>query len=469
LKVVEHDGDHHNTAPLKNNPSFLRYRTLAPADPFAMRVTRGAGEENPRGEFVLYWMQSARRLRSNLALDFAIARANELGLPVVVYEGLRPDYPSANDRIHSFVMDGLAPNLEDADRRGVRYVSFVPRTRQDARGVLRRIATRARFVVTDEFPAGIVRRQNEAFRCAYLVDGNGILPMRAFEKEQYSAKFLRDRAHRLFPEMWAAPPEVSARHHFDGDLEMPPSAASPSECAIDHSVRRAANGGRRAGLERLAAFVRDGLPGYAQGRNKSPHHVSGLSPYLHFGHLGIHEVADRVSGSDAPAEDVDAFLEEAVIRRELSFNLCFYRRDHDSLTALPEWAKKTLDAHRGDRRKRDEDDEVWKLAHRQLLACGTIHGYLRMLWGKKLIEWSSTPEKAHRAMIDLHEKYALDGRDPNTHSGVLWCFGKHDRPWFPERPVFGSVRYMSSASTAKKVRLHEIEEIVRNAELAGAS
>lgn len=438
------------------------------ADPFAMRVSAGIAE-NVRGEFVLYWMQSARRLRANLALDFAIARANELGLPVVVYEGLRPDYPSASDRIHSFVMDGIADNEEDARQRGLCYVPFVPRTRDDARGVLRRVAQRARLVITDEYPTGIIREQTARFGMATLFDGNGLLPMRAFAKEQYSAKFLRDRAHRLLPEMWADPPEVEPRHFFKGTFALPDSARTAAECAIDHSVPRAAAGGRRAGLARLEAFIRNGLHGYADGRNKSMQHVSGLSPYLHFGHLGIHEVANAVLGSsEAGDEDIDSFLEEAVIRRELSFNMCFYRPDHDSLSALPNWAKRTLDKHRDDRRKRETDDEVWNLAHRQLIATGVIHGYLRMLWGKKLIEWSSTPEKAHRAMVDLHDKYALDGRDPNTHAGILWCFGKHDRPWAPERPVFGSIRYMSSASTAKKVRLNEIAIHVRNAELSAA-
>lgn len=446
--------------------SFLRYRKRGAADPFAMRVTGGV--ENPRGEFVLYWMQAARRLRSNLALDFAIARANELGLPVVAYEGLRPDYPSASDRMHSFVLDGIADNADDADRRGVRYVSFVPRTRDEARGVLRRIAQRARFVVTDDYPTGIICEQTARFGDAVLFDGNGLLPMRAFAKEQYSARFLRDRAHRLLPEIWADPPEIEPRYFFQGEIDLPESARSAAECDIDHSVARAATGGRKAALLRLNGFLADGLNGYADGRNKSMHHVSGLSPYLHFGHIGIHEIADAVLRTDADAEDIDAFLEESVIRRELSFNFCFYRRDHDSLSALPDWAKKTLDAHRDDRRKREKDDEVWNLAHRQLLATGVIHGYLRMLWGKKLIEWSSTPEKAHRAMVELHEKYALDGRDPNTHAGILWCFGKHDRPWAPERPVFGSIRYMSSASTAKKVRLNEIAIHVRNAELSAA-
>jgi len=274
----------------------------------------------------------------------------------------------------------------------------------------------ARYVVTDEFPT-----LPAPPHATHLVDGNGILPMRALEKEQYSAKFFRDRAFRLFERFWRR--------------------AEPADLSLDF------------------------LDGYAELRNKSPRHVSNLSPALHFGHRGIHEIVAAILASDARDEDVDAFLEEAIIRRELSFNLCFFNPRYASLDALPAWAKQTLDKHRRDRRKPcysyDElaraatHDEVWNLAQRQLLDTGTIHGYLRMLWGKKIIEWSETPEDAHATMLRFHDLHALDGRDPNTHAGILWCFGKHDRPWAPERPIFGTIRWMSSEQTAKKVRLHE--------------
>ncbi|MGZ7040599.1 MAG: deoxyribodipyrimidine photo-lyase [Thermoanaerobaculia bacterium] len=462
--------------------SFRKYRRLLedpPAtDPFALRVTT-SGEENARGEFILYWMQSARRLHSNLALEYAISLGNSRKLPVVVYESIRPDYPSANDRIHTFVLDGVTANRRDAKTRGLRYIFFLPRTRGDARGVVRRLAARASLVVTDEFPTFILREQTERFRAGapvavHLVDGNGILPMRIFEKEQYSARFLRDRAHRLFPEHWTTLREIEPSKRFSGaldidDCDSDDTAAAVRECAIDHSVPPvAAKGGRDTALARLSDFVREGLHGYADLRNKTLAHTSGLSPYLHFGHISAGEIAREVLQSGAPSEDVDSFLEEAIIRRELSFNLCFYRADHDSLMALPDWAKRTLDEHRRDRRnpqfnheemeRAETGDEVWNLAQRQLLACGTIHGYLRMLWGKKIIEWSATPEAAHATMVLLHDRYAIDGRDPNTHSGILWCFGKHDRPWAPERPIFGIIRYMSSESSARKVRLKEIEE-----------
>ena len=334
-------------------------------------------------------MQTARRTRANLALDYATQLARSLRLPL--------------------------KTADEADER-------------------------AAVIVTDEFPTRPVgeRTGKVAARVpVHLVDGNGLLPMRVFEKEHYSARFLRDRAHRLFEQFWFLPRD------------------EPDDTPAHQTLRH---------------FIENGLPGYAEMRNKSLAHVSGLSPYLHRGEIGIAEVTREVLRSDAPGEDIDSFLEEAVIRRELSFNLCFYREDHDSLSALPDWAKRTIDAHRRDRRKphysREElehaqtHDDVWNLSQRQLLACGTIHGYLRMLWGKKIIEWSATPEEAHATMIALHEKYAADAVDPNTHAGVLWCFGKHDRPWAPQRPIFGMIRYMSSESAARKVRLKEIEAAI---------
>jgi len=438
------------------------------------RVEHVGGANPGDGEYLVYWAQSARRLRSNIALDYTISRANSEGLPVVVYESLRPDYPGASDRIHSFVLEGAAANHHDALKRGLRYLFYLPRTRDDARGALHRVASRARLVVTDEFPTAMLREQTRSFAAkapcpVFTVDGNGIVPMRLFGKEQYSAKQLRDRAFRLFDERWGEPPELTPKYgSFEGELDLPNyngahPRANAASCSVDHSVAPVpSTGGRDEALRKLDHFVRERLRGYADHRNREADRTSELSPYLHFGFLSVHEVARRALFSSAPAEDVDAFLEQLIIRRELSFNLCFYREDYGSLTCLPEWAKKTLAEHANDRRhpvysfdeleRAQTGDDVWNLAQRGLLELGTIHNYLRMLWGKKIIEWSRTPEEAHAFMIAMHDKYAIDGRDPNTHAGVLWCFGKHDRPWF-ERPIFGMIRYLASESTKKKVDL----------------
>lgn len=358
-------------------------------DPFALRVTQLA-DANPRGEYVLYHARSARRARNNLALAYA----KTLGKRVVMAEWL--DEPHLSLRIEAFIREGAERTAREAD---VEYL-FEPD---------RAVIQRAKYVVTDEFPT----RPAPAY-ATHMVDHNGVLPMRALAKEQYSAKFFRDKAFKLFEQ-------------FRSAAAQPPLWEAPQELK-----------------------------------------ATGISAKLHYGHLGINEILTAVLDRD----DADDFLEQAVIRRELSFNLCFYNPDYASLKALPQWAKDTLNKHRNDRRKpvytyeelerAETHDDVWNLSQRQLLATGTIHNYLRMLWGKKIIEWSETPEEAHAAMLRLHDVHALDGRDPNTHAGILWCFGKHDRP-FVERPIFGKVRWMSSEQTRKKVRLAEIEDAIASA------
>ncbi len=400
--------------------SFLPLRRITPAgDPFALRVTQ-LKDGNPRGRYVLYHARSARRVRNSVALDYAKMLATADGLPVIVAEWL--DEPHLSPRIEAFIRAGAERNAAECD---VEY-RFEPE---------RDVIKKARYVITDEFPTLPVPAY-----ATHLVDGNGILPMRAIVKEQYSAKFFRDKAHKLFEQFW-----------FRGS-----------------GVRRRASGTFRPGDTSRMPDARSlalDLDGYVSRR-----HGTGISVALHFGHVGIHEIVSAALDSDAPDEDIDAFLEQAVIRRELAFNMCFYNPRYGSLDALPDWAKRTLDKHRRDRRKpaytyeelerAETHDDVWNLAQRQLVRCGTIHNYLRMLWGKKIIEWSESPEEAHAAMVKLHDVYALDGRDPNTHAGILWCFGKHDRPWAPERPIFGSIRWMSSDMTRKKVRLKEIADQV---------
>lgn len=464
------------TKPLQ--PGLTRFRALAERrgpDPWRDRIVHVAGADNPRGEFVLYWCRTARRMRANLALDFAIEQGNRLRLPVVVYESIAPEGLGANDRIHAFVLEGAAGNARDAAERGLRYHFHLPRDAKDAGDTLRTIAARSRIVVTDDFPTVAMRGQVERFAAAppaslWTVDNNGVFPMRAFPKEMYAAKFFRDRAGRMADSYWSQLPEVAPTVPFwRGDLGMDsydgrsPRAVAGS-CNIDHDVRPVSlRGGREAALAQLRAFVEERLDGYAAHRNREAAGSSGLSPYLHFGFVSVHELALAAFASGAPAVDVDAFLEQAIIRRELSFNMCHFRPDHESLSILPDWSQRALDAHRSDRRKPQYDaealesaateDEVWNLAQRQLLVEGTIHNYLRMLWGKKIIEWSASPEEAHALMVRLHARYAVDGRDPNTHAGILWCFGKHDRPWAPQRPIFGSIRTMSSVSTRRKVDL----------------
>jgi deoxyribodipyrimidine photo-lyase len=262
-------------------------------------------------------------------------------------------------------------------------------------------------------------------------------------------------------------------------------AAALGKLPIDHDVAPVAlRGGSRAAARVLDDFIEHRLPRYAEARNDPDDGAaSGLSPYLHFGHVGAHAVAARVwraaswdptrlagarvSGSregwwGLPAGS-EAFLDELVTWRELGYGFCFHRADFDRWASLPAWARATLEQHAGDPRphlytrrqleRAATHDPIWNAAQRQLVGEGRIHNYLRMLWGKKILEWSRSPRAALATLIELNNKYAVDGRDPNSYSGIFWTLGRFDRPWGPARPIFGTVRYMSSDATRRKLDL----------------
>jgi deoxyribodipyrimidine photo-lyase len=464
------------------------------------------------GDYVLYWIQAYRRLERNHALDYALRCAAELRKPLVVYEGLRLDYPWASQRLHRFVLEGMAANAAAAPRLGLNYWPFVETPKAPARGLLKRLAARAALVVTDDFPCFIVPGQGQALARAVdvpvlAVDGNSVVPLSLLGPPVSAASHLRPRIHKSFAEAWAnraaRKPRLSAsagrrvEAPFDTwraeDLD-----AFVASLPIDASVAAVPGmpGGAPAARARLKRFVRARLRGYAEERSgpASPEagHASGLSPYLHFGHASIEEVVESVlatTGDWTPDElrihargkregffsddaDVNAFLDEALTWRDVGFHWHRSRReDAGSLeSALPAWALATLRSHARDKRayvyspqeweEGATHDPLWNAAQRELRATGTIHNYMRMLWGKKVIEWSRTPDEACATLENLNNKYALDGRDPSSYTGILWCFGLFDRPWAPERPVFGSVRYMSSENTARKFRMGPYLEYV---------
>jgi len=457
-------------------------------------------------DYVLYWMQVYRRLERNHALDYALWCADRLDKPLVVYEGLRLDYPWASRRLHRFILEGMAANAGRAKERGLNYWPFVEEERGEGRGLLRKLSERAALVVTDDFPCFIVPGQSAALArradvAVLAVDSNSLVPISLLGPPVSAAAHLRPRIHKAFAEAWlhraAAESEVSraAARPVSAPFDLWSGADDPAAFVdalpLDGTVPPVEGmpGGTGAARARLGTFLGQRLRGYAEHRSppRPPEegHASGLSPYLHFGHISIEEVAEKVlatTGDWTPEElrvhnrgkregffsddaDVNSFLDEALTWRDVGFNWHRARgEDAGSLqTALPPWALETLGAHAGDARPHlytadqleagQTHDALWNVAQRELVATGTMHNYLRMLWGKKVLEWSPSPTEAYRVLEHLNNKYALDGRDPNSYTGILWCFGLFDRPWAPERKVFGRVRYMSSENTARKFRL----------------
>lgn len=456
----------------------------------------------PGGEFVLYWMIAARRPRWNFALDRALEWARELGRPLVVLEALRCDHRWSCERFHRFVIDGMADNA--AAFAGVAaYLPYVEPVPGAGKGLLAELARRACAVVTDGYPSFFLPAMvaSAAARVGVrmeAVDSNGLLPLaaapRAFERAVDFRRFLQRSLAAHLADVPAETPDFDVPPPT-GLPDLAPAAWPPADLAalrapgglgalpIDHGVRAtAAAGGCRAGERRLARFLARGLERYGERGDVAEDTASGLSPYLHFGHLGAHQVFAALAGRErwSPARlgevgrgeragwwgmspGAEGFLDQLVVWRELGHNVAFHRPDHGEWSSLPDWARRTLEAHARDARPEAYSlaeleagataDPLWNAAQRELVRDGRIHSYLRMLWGKKILEWSPDPRRALECMIELNNKYALDGRDPNSYSGILWCLGRHDRPWPPERPIFGLVRYMSSANTARKMRV----------------
>jgi deoxyribodipyrimidine photo-lyase len=424
---------------------------------------------------VLYWAQMNRRAESNHALEFAASKANQLGLPLLVYEGLTCTYPYASDRFHHFILEGVPDTAARLAKRGIGYAFYLRRRRSDANDILYRLASQAALLVTDDYPTFIAARHNasvpEKIGIPYFaVDSSCIVPMRLHEKKEYGAYTIRPKIRRLLPawlkpaervpvgRKWTAPPP-------DWHTEVTPAniAALAASCEIDHSIQPSLSwrGGYAEARRHLDYFLAHNLKRYGTGRNNPAEHAtSNLSPWLHFGHISALEVA--LAAQLHAAENglnADAFLEELIVRRELAFNHALWAREPDSLDSIPNWAKEALRKHaadprdpcysRGEFERAATHDALWNATQKELLLRGKIHGYYRMYWGKKIIEWSPSPAEALETMVYLHDKYALDGRDPNTYTNILWCFGLHDRPW-QERPVFGMIRYMSLDGMRRK-------------------
>jgi len=462
---------------------------------------------NAGGQYVLYWMTAFRRTEWNFSLQRAVNWARDLKKPLVVLEALRCGYGWACDRFHHFVIQGMADNAARLKRKNVVYYPYVEPRSDAGKGLLAAVAEHACVVVGDDFPCFFLPRMMAAAGRQVpvrfeLVDSNGILPMRAVDKVFSRAfdfrRFLQKNIRPHLDEFPEADPLSGARlpkldslateiRHRWPPANLDELSAKPSLLAklpIDHTVAVASiAGGAKAAQWMLRDFLDNKLSAYEASRNEPEEETtSGLSPYLHFGHISAHQlfyelmahddwtperIAEKASGKSAgwwgASPDVEAFVDQLIIWRELGCNLCWQRDDYDRYDSLPDWARKTLADHEHDAREyvysaeefeaAETHDDLWNAAQRQLVREGRIHNYLRMLWGKKILEWSSSPEEALATMIELNNKYALDGRNPNSYSGIFWCLGRYDRVWGPERPVFGKVRYMSSQNTARKLRV----------------
>ncbi|MGB5671220.1 MAG: FAD-dependent oxidoreductase [Sedimenticolaceae bacterium] len=446
-----------------------------------------ASDAPMRGEYILYWMHHAVRGHENPALDVAISQGNRLGLPVLVYQGLSGRHLYNSDRHHTFIIEGARDAHRELSMLGVRAVFHLDESGQE-RSRLRELAARAALLVVEDFPAPPFKRWTmnlaDAVSCPVVaVDCACIVPMRAqpkrferaFEFRRHNQAEFDARVRLPWSPVRPCQPVIHRDIGFDAlDLQRVDIAEVCAACAIDHSVPPVARttGGAAAGYRRWQAFLSHGLSGYARDRNDAavawPRGVSRLSAYLHHGHVSPFRIARDAAASGG--EGGAKFLDELLVWRELAFNLCFFADDPQSLSVLPAWAQSTLQEHACDQRASIIDDEalarscskdeVWDLAQTSLRIHGELHNNLRMTWAKAIPGWRPDPQAALDTLLELNHRYALDGSDPNSYGGLLWCLGLFDRP-FSEAPVMGRVRTRSTRAHARRLDLDRYSAGVR--------
>lgn len=455
------------------------------------RIFRASAKEAGSGP-ILYWMDRDMRLRDNWALLYAQELAQERNVPVMVAYNAVPGFLGGGRRQWEFKIGALRELYKDAERLNIPFFVLADDSGMSTPELIDSFVNEHGIgtVVTDFSPLRIQRDWKDTVTallpCPLIeVDTHNIVPVHvASQKKEFAAYTLRPKLHRLLPEYLTEFPALSAQ-------EPALTAPEPSwEKLLAHPAINTDVApiswtlpGENAAHEALKRFIAERLPRYATERNDPLAQAqSDLSPYLHYGMLSAQRIALEVlAATESRIEDaldsvknkakldtespelidhVGAFLEELIVRRELSDNFCLYEPAYDSTDGFPDWAKRSHDAHRGDEREtvytREEfelgktHDDLWNAAQREMVVHGKMHGYMRMYWAKKILEWTRSPEEAMEIAIYLNDKYEIDGRDPNGYAGIAWSIGGvHDRAWFV-RPIFGQIRYMARSGCEKK-------------------
>ena len=432
------------------------------------RIKRLNGMDTANRPYVLYWMQSAQRAECNHALEYAVRQANALRKPLMVVTIITEEFPEANERHYRFMLEGLQETKVTLAKRGIQMLI---KKGSPEKEVLK-LSSVAALLVVDR---GYLRIER-AWR-AYLagnatcpvlqVETNAIVPVEtASPKEEYAARTIRPKIERLLHAFLLPLFEQSANQSSIGiclpyeTFAIEDISNALTRLSVDRTVKPVGGylGGTSKAKALLEEFIANKLLGYAEFKNDpSLDYQSNLSPYLHFGQISPLYIYQRLT--QLPEDSRNVFFDELIVRRELSMNFVYYNDHYDGYESIPTWAKATLDKHRNDGRpyrytrpvleEAKTHDCYWNAAQMEMVVSGKMNGYMRMYWGKKILEWSATPQEAYQTAVYLNNRYNLDGRDPNAFAGVAWCFGKHDRPW-QEREIFGTIRYMNAAGLERK-------------------
>ncbi|MBJ94084.1 MAG: deoxyribodipyrimidine photolyase [Rickettsiales bacterium] len=467
-----------------------------------------SGPVRHEGSYVLYWMIGSRRLHHNYALQRALRWSRQLGKPLLIFEPISIGFAWSSERFVSFAVDGMREKRRRLENSGVSYLPWIETKRNLSRGLLSRLAAKACCVVTDDSCVfdlrGLVERASLHFTGRFeAVESDTLIPTAEQDRIFKTAASFRRWIHRRGAAALCEGPDASPLTSYSlGPAAVDRAALEPwafrksdaildgriplDSLAIDTWVSPCVEtpGGSLAAEERLQSFIGGSLNRYSRGKNHPDvDHGSRLAPYLHWGFISPHAVLkavlqhedwspDRVNPERLARREgwwglspgAESFLDQLVTWRELGWNGARHDPDFGSWAGIPQWARSTLEHHVKDEREAlyscgvleeaKTDDPIWNAAQTQLRRTGRVHSYLRMYWGKRVLSWTSDPEVAFDTLIHINNKFSLDGRDPNSTTGISWIFGRYDRAWGPERPVFGKVRFMSAANTRRKLRLN---------------
>lgn len=446
------------------------YHKMATSKIQEARITKLNEKGTAKGDYVLYWMQQSQRAKCNHALEFAIQQANELNLPLLVGFGLMDDYPDANIRHYRFMLEGLKDTQSALRQRGIPMVV----QHGSPENVAISLGGKAAVIVCDrgylshqKLWRQRVAEKNDSM--VFQVESDVVIPVKeTSDKAEYAARTIRPKIHKKLDnylvELNTTPLEKDSLGIRFESMPLENIDELLQKLRLNREVppvNHFFEGGTLKGTYLLKSFVEESLKHYVENRNKpAKNDISKMSPYLHFGQLSALDIAISVGEKKTfHPEATDSYLEELIVRRELACNFTEYNTNYDSYDVLPDWCKKTLEKHSSDKRShrysRQElesartHDRYWNAAMLEMKFTGYMHNAMRMYWGKKILEWSPTPRDAFETTIRINNKYFLDGRDPNSYTGVAWIFGVHDRPW-KERDIFGTVRYMAASGLERK-------------------
>ncbi len=423
-------------------------------------------KKEKNGDYVLYWMQASQRTEYNHALEYSIIKANSLKKPIVVFFGLTEKFPNANTRNFSFMLEGLYEIGKSLNDIGIKFViqNISPEIGATE------MSNDASLVIVDKGYQRIERHWRNYVAnnigCPLIeIETNTVIPVEEIStKEEYAAATIRPKIKKLLDQYTVHVDSIesikSSLSMDFGSLDIDDPEELLKSLKIDNSVGKAPSlfGGTSEAKSHLDMFIKKKLDRYDDLRNNpNLDYLSNMSPYLHFGQISPLHITLKILQSESPGKE--SYLEELIVRRELSMNYVYYNPNYDSYDGVPDWCKRTLEFHEKDPREyiyslkelenANTHDPYWNAAQKEMVYTGKMHGYMRMYWGKRVIEWSKSPKDAYEILIYLNDKYELDGRDANGYTGVAWCFGKHDRPW-AERKIFGNIRYMNDKGLKRK-------------------